>query len=219
MKLLVFKKLANKWYIDLPEWSGCVDELEMVSGADLLLESISPVTLETKAIKLYESGEDPEIYGEYNCYTLTKLKEDDCGGTYIANTPGYKGEVWLCNVTKIVLGGFPDRILFTPNFDKKEGIQPDTTKADYLLEIEKFAKKLEGKEIIYKNHILATVAGYQGSWIILGFNDLSGCIKEFSPHIKYVRGFKSYRFARIEDILIKKINYNENSIIKHFREN
>lgn len=63
------------------------------------------------------------------------------------------------------------------------------TSADYLLEIEKFAKKLEGKEIIYKNHILATVAGYQGSWIILGFNDLSGCIKEFSPHIKYVRGF------------------------------
>lgn len=205
MKLLIFKKLASKWYLDLPDWNGCVDDLEMVSGADLLLESISPTTLEIKAIKLYEPNEDPEIYGDYNYYILTKLREDDCGGTYMADTPGYKGEIWLCNVTKIVIGGFPNKILFTPNFDKKEGIQSSITKTDYILEVEKFAKNLNGKEVIYKNHILATIVGYQGSWIILGFNDLSGCIKEFSLHIKYIEGFKSYRFAKMEDILIKNI--------------
>lgn len=204
MKLLIFKKLAGKWYIDLPDWDGCVEDLEMVSGADLLLESISPTTLETKAIKLYETNEDPEIYGEYSCYSLTKLKEDECGGTYLAETPGYRGEIWLCNVTKIVLGGFPQKILFTPNFDKKEGIQPVVTKDDYLHEVEKFATQLHGKEVIYKEHLLATVVGYQNSWILLGFNDLYGCVKEFSPQVNYIKGYKSYRFAKMEDIIIRR---------------
>ncbi len=30
-----YKTEVGRWYVDLPEWEGSVDELEMVAGADL----------------------------------------------------------------------------------------------------------------------------------------------------------------------------------------
>ena len=42
MKNLKFEKENDdKWYIVLPEWEGAHNELEMVAGADVLLDSIS----------------------------------------------------------------------------------------------------------------------------------------------------------------------------------
>ena len=39
MKNLKFKKEEdNKWYIDLTEWTGDKADLEMVAGADILLD-------------------------------------------------------------------------------------------------------------------------------------------------------------------------------------
>ena len=36
-----FYKEDNKWFVDLPEWEGEKDDLEMVMGADLLLDILS----------------------------------------------------------------------------------------------------------------------------------------------------------------------------------
>lgn len=99
---LKFKKLSGRWYIDIP-YNGDIADLEMVCGADLLLEYISPTTDETKCI---------EIVPHKTCNELRKLEEDEMGCTYFADTIGYTGEVWLCNVTKLVLGKFPDVINF-----------------------------------------------------------------------------------------------------------
>ena len=35
------KEEDNRWFVDLPEWEGEKDELEMVLGADMLLDIIS----------------------------------------------------------------------------------------------------------------------------------------------------------------------------------
>lgn len=99
---LTFKKLSNRWYIDIP-YDGDIADLEMGMGADLLLESISPTLNETKRIAIVP-------YKTWN--ELRKLKEDEMGCTYYADTIGFKGEIWLCNVTKMVLGKFPEVINF-----------------------------------------------------------------------------------------------------------
>ena len=36
-----YKETTNRWYVDLPEWEGVKEELEMVSGADTFLEILS----------------------------------------------------------------------------------------------------------------------------------------------------------------------------------
>lgn len=37
-KLKFYKESDNRWYVDLPDWNGSKAELEMVSGADIMLE-------------------------------------------------------------------------------------------------------------------------------------------------------------------------------------
>lgn len=99
---LTFKKLSNRWFIDI-EYNGDIADLEMVAGADKLIESISPTLKETKTIRIvpYKTGNE-----------LRKLEEYEMGCTYFADTFGYRDEIWLCNVTKIVLGRFPEVINF-----------------------------------------------------------------------------------------------------------
>ena len=46
--------------------------------------------------------------------TLHKIKEDEffTGCYYKVNSFQFKGEIWLCNVTKHVFGEFPNKITF-----------------------------------------------------------------------------------------------------------
>ena len=37
---LRFIKLSNKWFVDIP-WDGDIDDLQMVDGADLMLDALS----------------------------------------------------------------------------------------------------------------------------------------------------------------------------------
>ena len=37
-RLKFYKESDNRWYVDLPEWIGSKAELEMVAGADSMLE-------------------------------------------------------------------------------------------------------------------------------------------------------------------------------------
>lgn len=97
-----FVKLAEKWFIDIP-WIGDVNDLQMVDGADSLLDILS------------------EGNKEFNCTVSTsllmnkrwlahleKISEDEIGADYQAYSDYISTPVWLCNVTKHLFEIFPD---------------------------------------------------------------------------------------------------------------
>ena len=108
MKLLRFYKEEKKWYIDLPEWTGRKSALQMVSGADTMLAYMAEGKNE---VSVYVSTEEHE---DFNCLELINI----CwfNGAYyrvIMYEKYYINlKMWLCNVTKHVLGEFPEKIYF-----------------------------------------------------------------------------------------------------------
>lgn len=91
-KVLNFVKLAKQWFVMLPDYEGSVGDLQMICGADLLLESIGGSL----------------VRAEISDYTLTLIEGDDVGATYEVVGPKFKGTIWLCNVTKYIFGEFPE---------------------------------------------------------------------------------------------------------------
>ena len=100
-----YKNEDNRWYVDLPDWTGSIDELEMVCGADTLLDIISQG--DNKAV-VYWSEQEIEHYK----YSLTKLREEEFdGATYLVEGNNITSfEVWLCGVTKWVFGYYPTKL-------------------------------------------------------------------------------------------------------------
>ena len=99
-----FYKEKDQWYADIPQYPGPVEDLQMVFGADTLLDILS-------------SGKD-EI-------TLRISLEDKLGDTLhrteiMDNIEGggalYKhihvDQLWLCPVMEFVFGGYPETIYF-----------------------------------------------------------------------------------------------------------
>lgn len=99
---LKFKKLSNRWFIDIP-YDGDIGDLEMVLGADLLLGSVKSMLTDSVTL---------DIVPYKTCNELRKIEEDRFGCTYYADTANFKGEIWLCNITKILFGRFPNVINF-----------------------------------------------------------------------------------------------------------
>lgn len=97
----------GKWFIDLPEWEGDKDDLEMVAGADRMLERIAGGKSElhlTIATKNFE-GADKLV--------LLRVDEGEGGGYYFLEK--YRGryvmmELWLCYVTRFVFGEMPKEL-------------------------------------------------------------------------------------------------------------
>lgn len=96
-----FYKESDKWYVDLPEWPGERWELEMVCGADTMLD----IAAQGDAVTYINADIEPftsdglEIISD----VLVKIKDTpDIGGAlYMLKT--FKGieynlEVWLCHV-------------------------------------------------------------------------------------------------------------------------
>ncbi len=118
-----YRTEENRWYIDLPEYIesgiGTLENLEMVCGADILLDIVSygksEVKLEITTIK-------PTNYDDFDSYDELKLisdnNDDITGATYRLveeNNYHIKGdfEVWLCPVTLFVFDGeYPTNIWF-----------------------------------------------------------------------------------------------------------
>ena len=103
-----FELDGKRWYVVLPEWEGDRGELEMVVGADVMLDILADgnqtVTLELSV--------EPK-----SCYlTLFFDREDGGGGWYRIATRNENvefedlDEIWLCHVTKFVFGELPPRI-------------------------------------------------------------------------------------------------------------
>lgn len=108
LNVLFYKDNDSKWYADVPEWTGEKWELEMVCGADTMLEIVS-------------QGEDKvrltlstAIFDGHN-FTLDKIKDTPDIGGALYKMNEYNGipfdiEVWLCHVTGFVFGHLPEII-------------------------------------------------------------------------------------------------------------
>lgn len=64
-----------------------------------------------------------------------------------------------------------------------------------------YYEAFKGKFISYKDKMNGKVAGYVEHYLIIGFNDEIGCIKSFSPQVVYDKGYKSYRFSKMKNIV------------------
>jgi len=107
-KLKFIKEYTNRWYVVLPEWTGAKEDLEMVAGADTMLDIISEGNKEVTI-----SISEKEFEGSDKLEFVRMATEINNGAFYKINT--YKGvelnlELWLCNVTLFVLGDFPKQI-------------------------------------------------------------------------------------------------------------
>lgn len=106
MKTLAFNKEENgNWYIVLPEWTGDKSALQMVMGADTMLDKLCD---NKNSVTLLVSEEEPTETG------FEKI-------TKIMNTPVFGGAlyqskyfpIWLCQVTEFIYDGrMPDTLYY-----------------------------------------------------------------------------------------------------------
>ena len=103
-----YKEPSNRWFIDLPGWTGGKDDLEMILGADTMLDIVSGNTREVRlqlSTEPFDGADylkriEPEEGQGGMWYFLRKLEGKD-----------YAMARWLCDVTLFVFGNtFPDKI-------------------------------------------------------------------------------------------------------------
>lgn len=100
-----YKEQDNRWYAYIPTFEGDKSELEMVLGADTLLDMLcdnnsSEVDLE---ISLTEMEDCFEL-------NLVRLGGTEGGGYYYSED--FKIELWLCPVVEFVFNHIPTQIYF-----------------------------------------------------------------------------------------------------------
>lgn len=91
------KEINGMWFISLPDWEGDKSELQMISGADTLLDRLTKdgVSVSMEISDQVFDGAQKMVYDEYGFYQ-------------------YKNQtIWLCPVTEFVFdGGYPAIIYF-----------------------------------------------------------------------------------------------------------
>ena len=105
MKNYTFNKEQGNWYIDLPNWTGTKGELQMVAGADNLLDQLS-----NNGTTVNVTLSIDKAFNALGFQTLKRIVKTPPNGCiyHLGFTP-----VWLCNVTKFVFDGlFPRQIHF-----------------------------------------------------------------------------------------------------------
>ena len=108
MEFKFYKEPDNRWYVDLPTWTGGKKDLELVEGADSMLEFMSEGK-DTIWLKLSE-----ENFHGSNKLEFIRLDTEIENGAYykLEHCKGVKIdlEMWLCDVTKFIFGHFPKTI-------------------------------------------------------------------------------------------------------------
>lgn len=100
MRNFKFELEENKWYVVLPEWTGEKEELEMVSGADTMLDLVA----QGEKVVYLSISETP-IEGQK--FILHYKEEQAGGGLYLLTSEQHEFEVWLCHVVKFVYKHLP----------------------------------------------------------------------------------------------------------------
>ena len=108
IKELRFVKLANKWYLQLPDFPGEIGDLEMVCGADELCELLDEDEDGIVDVTIW-IDEEPDVP---NYMTLSFMFSQSEGAWYVCSF--LDKEVWFCKVLKHVCGKFPVTIYFCP---------------------------------------------------------------------------------------------------------
>jgi hypothetical protein len=106
-----YKNNSSAWYLDLPEWNGDPEDLQMVEGADEWLDLLSAHTA-----KVTVTMSDENFEGAASL-KLLRLREKNLGGGGIYDLEIYHDKkvalkLWLCGVTEFVFGRIPQRIYF-----------------------------------------------------------------------------------------------------------
>lgn len=103
----LFGPKRDRWYIDLPEWQGPRANLEMVAGADDMLE-------------VFAQGQE-RINVTFTNYVAEEIQPDlllthQGGGTYNVTIlqetqQEFPQQIWLCGVTQFVFqSDYPENI-------------------------------------------------------------------------------------------------------------
>jgi len=101
-------EVGKKWYVDLPEFPGSKDELEMVMGADTMLDILSG---DETSVDISISLQPFD-----GCDSLTFKRETpefQNGALYnldSLNGCPFELEIWLCDVMLFVFDEFPRKI-------------------------------------------------------------------------------------------------------------
>lgn len=101
-------KNSRRWYADVLNWTGDKSALEMVYGADVLLDNIAKGRDEVHLLFSSDIIQDAD-------YLIFKHKTPINGAMYrlkYLDGKNYNKKVWLCDVLKFVMGEFPKRIYF-----------------------------------------------------------------------------------------------------------
>jgi hypothetical protein len=96
MNYFTFNKEQGLWYIDLPDWTGSKGELQMVGGADNLLDHLSN---NGTTITVSLSIEKPSQKGYQTLKRVIQTPPNGCI-YHLGIRP-----IWLCNVTKFIFEG------------------------------------------------------------------------------------------------------------------
>lgn len=113
-KLKFYRENTGRWYIDLPEWEGTKEDLEMVLGADDLMNLLAQGD-----DVIYAQIGDEKFPGSVQM-VMFEMGSIDMGGAWYL-VPSISGidfnlRLWLCDVTKFVFGYFPENIWFYRSF-------------------------------------------------------------------------------------------------------
>ena len=104
---LTFEKWEDgRWFVVLPDYDGPQEDLEMVDGADKLLDVLTTDGLYVNLRISLEYDSD--------MYHLHLVKHDELGGTYEVMNHGrfLHKDIWLCNVVHDIIGEHPEDIWF-----------------------------------------------------------------------------------------------------------
>ena len=116
--LMFYKDYKGDWFVDLPSWKGDKEELQMVSGADTLLDIISNNNFNSENFLKINIFQNEKHFKNSNkeFYALIRDNKETESGSYYKvkhSSNLIKFDIWLCNVTKFVFGYFPDVLYFT----------------------------------------------------------------------------------------------------------
>lgn len=114
IKKIRFYKRKTKWCIDLPDWEGPSEDLEMSGGVYDLLSLISQGDEE-----IYSQLGNENFPGAYQMILFKSGSLEEGGAWYLVPTVGDLNlnlRVHLPEVTKTIFGGFPETIWFYRSF-------------------------------------------------------------------------------------------------------
>ena len=112
--IVSFTKEANdKWYVDFPNWPLSHDNLEMVAGADDLLDILNDDTDHVRVEVKLKQAEGIQLTKVHSALTKGAFYTvDGVRGWENPNTIRRK-QLWLCPATLTVLGHYPKHLTIT----------------------------------------------------------------------------------------------------------